>query len=406
MSGRCILICCVRVVLVPVVAWLTPLVLAPRIGIGFVVWGLRQWISEIGLVLFDRNPSYQRFLDKYPTMRFRPDLINRELHGSCPAFRVPEFLARFDWLLDHNPNEVDKPKIGRDLWFWNELLCRNRGHRRFRDPHTVFAGPHSVSKLLDAAASDFDNRRADRIVIFAGSDKFVSDAFGTNDAERTGTVRQLKMYFRSIFVTAADVHVEGLMTFPLGLTEHYFRRSGVAMAQVAIESAALSMKSKSVLAAWGAFHETINTTDGWTHQGVRISHESRRHAREWCQSRRAQEVGVDLRQVDSSSWWSELPKYRFLLAPLGSGIQSPKPLEALLVLTVPIVKPYGIAYGDLVSRTGLPLVIVDTWDEVGQSGRLEAWWKTLAPRLEHFRRTCLTTEGFWHMATSEGMHCS
>jgi len=113
---------------------------------------------------------------------------------------------------------------------------------------------------------------------------------------------------------------------------------------------------------------------------------------------------VDYRLIDRSEWWRELAKYRFLLSPLGDYIQSAKTTEALLVLTVPIVErgPF-VAHDDLV-RLGFPIVVVEHWSEM-TAERLEMWWASMAPRLESFRRNCLTAEAYWQIAIGALSYC-
>merc|ERR1712217_115674 len=94
----------------------------------------------------------------------------------------------------------------------------------------------------------------------------------------------------------------------------------------------------------------------------------------------------------------ELSKYRLLLNPWGDEIQTPKMVEALLVLTIPIQQrgPSPI-YDDLLSY-GFPLVVVDEWYEI-TGDKLDAWWRVLSPRLESFRSNCLSTSAYWSLIT-------
>jgi len=102
--------------------------------------------------------------------------------------------------------------------------------------------------------------------------------------------------------------------------------------------------------------------------------------------------------VRPQQWWEKVAGYRFLLAPASCDVQSPAVVEALLVLTVPIVRrgPYA-AYEDLV-RYGFPIVVVRELREV-QGDMLEDKWRELSPRLEVFRSKCLTSEAYWRLIT-------
>jgi len=55
-------------------------------------------------------------------------------------------------------------------------------------------------------------------------------------------------------------------------------------------------------------------------------------------------------------------------------------------------------------RMGFPIAVVDAWDEVTPA-RLGAWWRELAPRLERFRRNCLTTDSYWMLLTGSIQQC-
>merc|ERR1712232_224299 len=120
---------------------------------------------------------------------------------------------------------------------------------------------------------------------------------------------------------------------------------------------------------------------------------SRSALSQWIKTAYAMQIGVESRKIDQDAWYFELSKYRFLMAPLGDGIHTARVSEALFVLTVPIVQcgPYPL-FHDYV-RLGFPIAVVDEWHEV-TSGQLNAWWSSLAPRLESFRNRCLTVEAF------------
>merc|ERR1719419_571456 len=80
---------------------------------------------------------------------------------------------------------------------------------------------------------------------------------------------------------------------------------------------------------------------------------------------------IDHRSIDKKLYFTELAKYRFLIAPRGNGIQSPKFMEALLVLTIPITLRYP-AFTDL-KKYGFPYVLVDSWDDITPEN-LDKWW--------------------------------
>jgi hypothetical protein len=91
---------------------------------------------------------------------------------------------------------------------------------------------------------------------------------------------------------------------------------------------------------------------------------------------------VNKTTVMPSEYFSALAQHRFLLAPMGRGVQSPKFVEAVLLMTIPITKRYG-AFEDL-QAYGMPIVLVDSWGEVTPQN-LDRWWAELSPRLEAAR---------------------
>uniref|UniRef100_A0A7S1LJ66 Uncharacterized protein n=1 Tax=Alexandrium catenella TaxID=2925 RepID=A0A7S1LJ66_ALECA len=131
---------------------------------------------------------------------------------------------------------------------------------------------------------------------------------------------------------------------------------------------------------------------------------SRYLAMKWLASPASKQTGVVATEFPGYAWWSGLSRYRFLLSPMGDEIQAPKNVEALLVLTIPIIQrgPYSVAH-DL-QGLGFPVVVLDEWEEITPSN-LSAWWRALSPRLPSFRANCLTTAAFWRMMTGETASC-
>ena len=93
-------------------------------------------------------------------------------------------------------------------------------------------------------------------------------------------------------------------------------------------------------------------------------------------------LNVTRARVPPREYFGVLAQHRFLLAPLGNGLQSPKFIEAVMMMTIPITKRYA-AFDDL-RAYGLPIVLVDDWAEVTPA-KLEQWWAELSPRLEAAR---------------------
>jgi len=307
---------------------------------------------------------------------------------------------------------------------------------RKQDPDTVWATPHALHKLLAVAAASFDQRRADRVVVFSGTEMPLSRAFGRSAAERRATVSQLRRHFGRILYQAKDIELEHVHLAPHGLCWGCMHavlgellRAWAANATEGHRAYAdfarlfqttLGAKTRGVLvpeAGWLerpgtlqrvqqlAAHGLLFPPGNSSLRSVAAACESRRRLRAWAATSAARAVGAELRQLGPLEWWRELARYRFLLAPIGSGIQTAKPVEALMVLTVPIVQRMAFAAYDELLRMGFPMVVVEGWTEVTPN-RTAEWWRRLSPRLESFRRNCLTVDGYWRMYTGSVRYCA
>jgi len=321
-------------------------------------------------------------------------------------------------------------------WHLPPPQSRFPGRRRGRDPRSVFAAPEALQQLLDAAR-DMDGRRRDRVAVFGGTEVSLSAAFGRGAAERAAKVKLLRRWFDTVFFYVKDAEVEGVRTMPHGLMHFHLSHKGQSSrASKAITAARVDAATprRGALAAWGgtngthleraheltgrAGREPEAAERDWRAVFARlgvavpdrelsaVAWEDRAQAQKWCETPEAADAGVELRSIAHKAYWETLSQYRFSLCPMGSGIQSNKMFEALLVLTVPIVRrvePYAAAYDDLV-RMGFPIVVVAEWSEI-TAERLDAWWAAVAPRLPRFRSRCLTAEGFWRLFTSANHSC-
>eukprot|EP00415_Alexandrium_ostenfeldii_P001594 UN1594 len=229
--------------------------------------------------------------------------------------------------------------------------------------------------------------------------------------------------------------MDGVHVAPMGLSWGYAtmlltdsqRKTGRAYAETIIAlgqnlATSISAKTRGILASWGrvASHlddlKQVSYIRNLMRNGLLFgksdasplvvlkSMGTRRELRLWAASAAGRAAGVELRRLTSFEWWAELPKYRFLLCPIGAAVQTAKVVEALLVLTVPIVEPMGYPVYDEIIKLGFPLVLVKNWTAVTRAST-EVWWRELAPRLESFRRNCITVEAYWRMYTGDLRRC-
>ena len=178
--------------------------------------------------------------------------------------------------------------------------------------------------------------------------------------------------FDFVFHEANDVKRQSIFTYPKGLDVYYIlgREQEFYNAMV---SATLQSK-QGVLAAWGAIFG-----------GVKIHGEESIELHEFVGS----VDYIEEREIQKTQYFQELAKYRFLVAPRGNGIQSPKFIEAVLMMTIPITSNYS-CWVDLKSA-GFPIVVVDHWNEITPEN-LERWWEELSPQMGK-KRWIATMEG-------------
>ena len=184
---------------------------------------------------------------------------------------------------------------------------------------------------------------------------------------------QWRKRFHTIFIEPKDVHSPGFETYPKGFTASYMVGREEQLLE-AVKSGSRNMHAKrGVLAAWGRRGgQTNHTVDSLRLESFVQSWETTRNLTGRGSTR------IDERDLPADQYFAELSKYRFLLAPRGNGVQSPKFMEALLVGTIPITKRYA-AFEDLVDY-GFPMVLVDEWDDITPKA-LEQWWEELSPRM-------------------------
>lgn len=179
-----------------------------------------------------------------------------------------------------------------------------------------------------------------------------------------------------IYYEPKDLELKNFYTAPLGYNTDYLERVHRSKIDEAVaHSESLFHEKKGVLAAWGHI---------WG--GLDNSIQDRIDANKFA----LQAEFVDRRMIDKEYWWSELASYRFIISPLGNGIQTPKIFEALLVQTIPIL--INIQANRDLKEYGFPVVIVNRWDEITEE-KLEIWWKELSPRLADAR--WMLTNKWW-----------
>lgn len=372
-------------------------------------------VPSLGAILTVIFPSleHEEFIARYPITEFPVDAIHRRLYGASRVRTLPALIDRFDWIVGFSPN-VEAPGYG---------AVNRHSHE---DPRTVLASPQSIQKLLSLAEEHLETGRSGRLVVFMGSVLYLSEAFGHDEAERMATLARLEAFFERILYGVRDIDLGGVKTMPLGLNEQYYRGTSPAfVAAIAAAGVDGASKPRRILAGVGRsktnpfpllephLERFVNTSSfihlhqrkhGGRGKGFVAALASRAQLSRWLETAAAWEAGVERRSIAQRLWYAELSTYRFLLAPLGDGIHTPKMIESLLLLTVPVVQRGPFPVFDDYMRFGFPIVVIDEWDEV-TSASLETWWQTLSPRLQSFRDNCLTADAYWHVVTGMAASC-
>jgi hypothetical protein len=350
--------------------------------------------------------AYQAFMDKWPVTRYNMfksfSRVTKYGRHKFPGtvLKSPGLFKKFDW-----------------------VVTGPYSHKHGEDPQTLFVQgtPDQLDSLLETARETFDSSRRDRVLVLGGSDMWLSevlthtDNFHTTEHNPDGyhdlikaqapevnsTLKELHKYFGRIFFEAKDMHIGDVRTMPIGLTEFNLRRQDVfdtCWPEVEAASVSAEAKPHGVLAAFGIYHDLSHCN-----RGLGRAVALREEARAWSNSSAALAAGVRTGIVEPLDWWKTLASHKFMMAPAGCGVQAPKQLEALMVLTVPIHHRAFPAWDDLKSY-GFPIAVVSDWNEVTAKSTAR-WWKELSPRLVSFRENCLTTEGYWKLFTGQVEYC-
>ena len=283
---------------------------------------------------------------------------------------LPRFHDTFDWWLTNN--------------FEQQLV--GKGFVRDGDPKHILVSlvardGETVQKLLKLLEKRADPSHRKRTIVFGGGDRRLSD----QDPAPLHTLVQ--KWADRVLWEAKDVELTldspsgplRVETMPIGLTENYYRRIAPQV-NAAINSTSIATKTRQpcVLAAWGA---SATNHGGAVDRSESI--DTRALADEFAS--RCPEL-VDRRRIPWDQYWTEPKTYRFMLYPQGDGVQSPKYAEAILTLVIPIALRCP-AFDDL-KKFGLPIVVVDSFDEVTLEN-LDKWWEEISPTLEEARARML-----------------
>lgn len=281
-------------------------------------------------------------------LRYHPKRHKFKGCKPCPAFQL------FDWVV-WIPSATSSP------------LCQRL------IPRTILclATKESLQVLLN-----LKHCLRDSTIVMAGED--------TNLSTVLSLVESLLPYCRKIYYEAKDIPHMDITSFSMGFNSFYLKRvEPEIISHYATLTAHSKWKKQGVLASWGGIYHGLDKLLADRRAAVKFVETCPWLQREW---------------LDPADYWRRLAESKFLLAPAGNGVQSPKLAEAWLMRTVPIVTD-NPCFQDLKAE-GFPLLIIDRWNNLTQkllqdfeAERCNINWENVQPMLtlQHFKSRYLSS---------------
>lgn len=287
-------------------------------------------------------------LSRFPVTRYWHLERNQDLFGLAPP-GVPQWLLRFDWLVGWRHGWADVKQ----------------------SPRHVYCHPMATDGLLRYLRSRKAPRlQPDSFLVVGGEDTLLS-------AQNDKTLRGLSELFEDIYYEAYDSENASIEVMPIGLQEHYLRGAEDAFFELVERPLP---KTRLAVCAFGAFWPTLN---------AKI--EDRARALEHS----SQAGFIDMGPFDREAYFQRLSISKYMICPLGNGIQAPKLIEALLNRCIPIMSE-SIAARKL-SEKGVPILVVQSWSEVTEP-MLESRYEALQADVNAFFETLSNMERWWEFS--------
>eukprot|EP00038_Savillea_parva_P011364 m.197025 g.197025 ORF g.197025 m.197025 type:complete len:710 (+) comp19976_c0_seq1:252-2381(+) len=236
-------------------------------------------------------------------------------------------------------------------------------------------------EAVPSLASSSSSSSPFRVLVISGSD------FNALPTSPAGLDLLKRGFFHKILVEALEEPIDSgvaaptsVSTAPIGLTVSYTQGHTAAMVSAALHASSLSLHDDEHDDAWRARKRPPGLLAAWGHVWRGLDNlPSRKRAAAWLALPSAAWTGRR-RKLAPDDYFVNLAQSRFLIAPRGAGVQSPKLVEALLMRTIPIVERGPQAFEDL-AVMGYPIVLVEQWDAINPR-LLQVWWEALSPLLE------------------------
>lgn len=169
-------------------------------------------------------------------------------------------------------------------------------------------------------------------------------------------LKSIRHRFKKIYYEAKDIECDWVQTLPMGMIMAYMVRNGGNDILQYINKQ--KNKTKLVASAFGSKYPKLTNN---------IKNRSSLKAF-------TKDSGlVDDMFCDPLVYYERLCEYKFFLAPLGNGIQTPKICECIMCETVPVVTDH-VVHRELRDIYGLPLLIVNEWTDITEEFLNEEWY--------------------------------
>ncbi len=277
-----------------------------------------------------------------------------DVEGLAPP-GIPQWIQRFDWVIG-----------------WAHGWADTKNY-----PQSVFCHPVCADALAEFVIKNWESDPLkEAILVLGGEDTHLS-------SQCKQTLNTLCRYFSDVFYEAKDCYHPTIKIMPIGLQEYYLRGCEDLFWRLVHEE---PQKRDIVVAAWGRWWPKLNTTI-----------EDRIKAAEFSRANPLFEFGVFPRDI----WFQKLHSSRYMICPLGNGIQTPKMMEALLLSCIPILTEHPASI-ELKSR-GFPIIVVKNWNEITKK-LLEDEHVRLSAKVDEFKEIALSLDAWWDF--SFGRRCA
>ena len=261
-----------------------------------------------------------------------------------------KFLQRY-WYCDKFPENFSDYKeiLQEPPAIYNHFKYTLHGYFRIRinkqsKNNDVFCHTSSIrllNQLTDKYPDNFNN------LVIMGVDRHLS--------AQLDLLKSIKHRFKKIYYEAKDVECDWVQTLPMGMIMSYMIRNGGNDILKHINKQ--KNKTKLVASAFGSRYSFLT---------------KKLKNRSTLKAFTDGNDFVDDMFCDPLEYYERLCEYKFFLAPLGQGIQTPKICECIMCETVPVVTDH-VAHRELRDIHGLPLLIVNEWVDLTEQFLNDQW---------------------------------